>query len=216
MFKFLRVPAFTKLFDGRTTQSTDASDGTQVHSDVQYVPLAPEAEAEVERLQEEMGFDDQYEKPEGRTGDALAQVVAIIFGLITMSILVAQIILGGGTVWFNGRLFGGNPRAKFVWKYHRAVGYVTFLTLLLTAHLGGAWSDWSKEHSAYISRIFAYTLAPACLIAAVYSRVVKDELLLIVTADLSFVKPALILVQVGVVYVNGHIGDWAQVRPVYS
>ncbi|PSR71143.1 hypothetical protein PHLCEN_2v12989 [Hermanssonia centrifuga] len=37
MFKFLRVPAFTKLFDGRTTQSTDASDGTQVHSDVQYV-----------------------------------------------------------------------------------------------------------------------------------------------------------------------------------
>lgn len=78
MFKFLRVPAFTKLFDGRTTQSTDASDGTQVHSDVQYVPLAPEAEAEVERLQEEMGFDDQYEKPEGRTGDALAQVVAIV------------------------------------------------------------------------------------------------------------------------------------------
>lgn len=41
------------------------------------------------------------------------------FGLITFILLVVQIVLGGGSVWFNGRLFGGNPKAKLLWKYHR-------------------------------------------------------------------------------------------------
>lgn len=35
--------------------------------------------------------------------------------------MVLQVALGGGSVWFNGRLFGGNPRAKMLWKYHRCV-----------------------------------------------------------------------------------------------
>lgn len=33
--------------------------------------------------------------------------------------MLVQVALGGGSVWLNGRLFGGNPRAKHVWKYHR-------------------------------------------------------------------------------------------------
>lgn len=93
-----------------------------------------------------------------------------IFGLLTFILLSVQIILGGGSVWFDGVLFGGNPKAKLVWKYHRAVGYATFLSLLLTAHLGGAWSTWSRDNSAFLVRILAYTFAPAGLIAAVYSR----------------------------------------------
>ena len=36
-----------------------------------------------------------------------------------MAWLVIQVIAGGGSVWFGGRLFGGNPKAKLVWKYHR-------------------------------------------------------------------------------------------------
>lgn len=43
------------------------------------------------------------------------------FGLITFILMTVQLILGGGSVWFNGALFGGNPKAKLVWKYHRCV-----------------------------------------------------------------------------------------------
>lgn len=92
-------------------------------------------------------------------------------------------------MWFKGALFGGNPQAKLLWKYHRcvystpylfrvthdhqcrAIGYATFGLLLLTAYLGGAWSNWSQEHSASIPRFFAYTFAPVALIASVYSRI---------------------------------------------
>ncbi|KAF7796882.1 hypothetical protein EIP86_008067 [Pleurotus ostreatoroseus] len=93
-----------------------------------------------------------------------------LFGIITVGLLVLQVILGGGSVWFNGALFGGNPQAKLLWKYHRAVGYATFCFLLLTAHLGGAWSNWSKEHSEYIPRVLAYTFAPVALIVSVFFR----------------------------------------------
>lgn len=94
-----------------------------------------------------------------------------LFGIITVGTLALQVILGGGSVWFKGALFGGNPQAKLLWKYHRAVGYATFGLLLLTAYLGGAWSNWSQEHSASIPRFFAYTFAPVALIASVYSRI---------------------------------------------
>ena len=42
-----------------------------------------------------------------------------LFGLVTVVMWVTQVALGGGSVWFNGSLFGGNPKAKLVWKYHR-------------------------------------------------------------------------------------------------
>lgn len=105
-------------------------------------------------------------------------------------------MLGGGSVWFNGRLFGGNPKAKVVWKYHRYVwrslqlgflldlsdrlryvlcnslsGYVLFPLFLLAAHLGGAWSNWSVGNSAYVVRLLAFTVSPIVLFAAVLVRV---------------------------------------------
>ncbi|KAI0703575.1 hypothetical protein BC835DRAFT_1404075 [Cytidiella melzeri] len=211
-----------------------------------------------------MGFDEQYQKPEGRNGDALAQIIAItlltvtwimtfasgtsfqwfawhplfeslaialfsygiltlqptsqprtkaagltrhqlamivvgfpiaflgylaIFamkiinsrdhftswhgkcGLLTFILLLIQIGLGGGSVWFNGALFGGNPKAKSVWKYHRAVGYATFASLLITLHLGGTWSSFATDNSGAFVRLLAYTLAPIGLIVSVYSRI---------------------------------------------
>lgn len=117
------------------------------------------------------------------------------FGLITFLFLMVQVALGGGSVWFNGRLFGGNPKAKSVWKYHRcvefalycdtsfthsdnsAIGYTTYLLLLLTFHLGGAWSHWSTENTSWVFRFLAYTLAPAVLLVAVYSRIRYVDLL---------------------------------------
>ena len=64
-------------------------------SDVEYQPLstdavapepevhpATEAETETETLQVsddgDMGFQDQFEKPEGRSGDAIAQILAVV------------------------------------------------------------------------------------------------------------------------------------------
>ncbi|KIP09252.1 hypothetical protein PHLGIDRAFT_126414 [Phlebiopsis gigantea 11061_1 CR5-6] len=93
------------------------------------------------------------------------------FGLITFILMTVQLILGGGSVWLNGALFGGNPKAKLVWKYHRAVGYLTLFFFMLTFHLGGAWSSWATEHTWWIARLLAFTLAPVGVLVAVYSRI---------------------------------------------
>ena len=48
--------------------------------------------------------------------------------------MTAQIVLGGGSVWFNGALFGGNPKAKLMWKYHRCVS-LTHISVTSAEHL---------------------------------------------------------------------------------
>ncbi|KAH8108155.1 hypothetical protein BXZ70DRAFT_914431 [Cristinia sonorae] len=93
------------------------------------------------------------------------------FGGIVVALSVFQVLLGGGSVWFNGRAFGGNPKAKQVWKYHRASGYIIYPLYLFTAYLGGAYSHWSGEHSVLVVRFLAFTIAPAVLLLAVFSRV---------------------------------------------
>ncbi|KAI8998786.1 hypothetical protein BD414DRAFT_133868 [Trametes punicea] len=94
-------------------------------------------------------------------------------GIVSIVWMVVQIILGGGSVWFGGRLFGGNPRAKLLWKYHRhsrLSGYLLFPLFLLAAYLGGAWSTWSTSNSAYVVRLLAYTISPIVLFAAILFR----------------------------------------------
>ncbi|PCH38683.1 hypothetical protein WOLCODRAFT_161744, partial [Wolfiporia cocos MD-104 SS10] len=80
-----------------------------------------------------------------------------LFGYITVAWLVAQALIGGGSVWFDGHLFGGNSKAKIVWKYHRAMGYLCFPILLLTTYLGGAWSHWATNNTVNWVRFVAYT-----------------------------------------------------------
>jgi len=94
-----------------------------------------------------------------------------LLGIISLSWMALQVALGGGSVWFKGRLFGGSLRAKRVWKYHRLSGYLLFPLLLTTAHLGGAWSDWSQLHVSDIMRLLVYTIAPAALFVAVVMRI---------------------------------------------
>ncbi|KAI0361933.1 hypothetical protein OH77DRAFT_4834 [Trametes cingulata] len=91
-------------------------------------------------------------------------------GIVSVAWMVVQIILGGGSVWFGGRLFGGNPRAKLVWKYHRLSGYLLFPLFLVAAHLGGAWSTWATKGSPYVVRLLAYTISPVVLFAAILAR----------------------------------------------
>ncbi|KAJ7261395.1 hypothetical protein B0H12DRAFT_1106619 [Mycena haematopus] len=63
-------------------------------------------------------------------------------GIVSMGWIFIQVLLGGGSVWFGGAAFGGGAKAKAIWKYHRLSGYVLFLLLISTAHIGGAWSHW--------------------------------------------------------------------------
>ncbi|THH32984.1 hypothetical protein EUX98_g1177 [Antrodiella citrinella] len=93
------------------------------------------------------------------------------FGITVMILSILQVLLGGGSVWFGGRAFGGNPRAKLVWKYHRLSGYVIYPLYLFAAYLGGAWSHWSENNSVLAVRLIAFTIAPAVLLLAVLSRV---------------------------------------------
>jgi len=101
------------------------------------------------------------------------------FGSITGSWLLLQVILGAGSVWFGGAAFGGGNRAKLVWKYHRASGYLLLPFLLTTVHLGGAWSDWMTENNAFVVRLVVYTLAPLGIIASVYSRIRPSKMKLL-------------------------------------
>lgn len=82
-----------------------------------------------------------------------------------------QFLVGAGSVWFDGAVFGGGRKAKLVWKYHRLSGYILLLSLLTTVNLGGGWSAWVSAHSAYGVRLVAYTLAPLGILLSLYSRV---------------------------------------------
>jgi hypothetical protein len=55
--------------------------------------------------------------------------------------------------------------------FRRLSGYVLFPLLLITAHLGGAWSTWVRSHSHLSMRLVAYTVAPIVTLVAVYARV---------------------------------------------
>lgn len=42
-------------------------------------------------------------------------------GLLAFVWLLFQVFVGAGSVWFDGRLFGGGMKARMIWKYHRLV-----------------------------------------------------------------------------------------------
>lgn len=42
-------------------------------------------------------------------------------GITCMLWIIFQVLLGGGSVWFGGKAFGGGMKAKLLWKYHRYV-----------------------------------------------------------------------------------------------
>ncbi|KZT74199.1 hypothetical protein DAEQUDRAFT_721082 [Daedalea quercina L-15889] len=94
-----------------------------------------------------------------------------ILGYISLFWIVFQVFLGIGSVWFDGRLFGGNPRAKLVWKYHRLSGYVLFPLLVFTAFLGGLWSHFSTRHAALAVRVILFGVAPLVLLGAMFARI---------------------------------------------
>lgn len=53
--------------------------------------------------------------------DPKTQKVLQKLGLLAFVWILSQVFVGAGSVWFDGRLFGGGMKAKMVWKYHRSV-----------------------------------------------------------------------------------------------
>ncbi|KAH8829592.1 hypothetical protein DL96DRAFT_1064489 [Flagelloscypha sp. PMI_526] len=92
------------------------------------------------------------------------------FGSVISLVLLVQIFLGGGSVWFGGRLFGGGLKAKAVWKYHRVLGYSLLVFMLTTVHLGGVWSGWASHNTNFFIRLFAFTGAPLAILAGIAWR----------------------------------------------
>jgi len=92
------------------------------------------------------------------------------FGMIAVAWIVVQILLGGLSVWFGGRVFGGGAKAKGVWKYHRLSGYLLFPMLLLTAAIGGGSSTWTSTNVNGGVRILLYAIAPIVIFLGVWSR----------------------------------------------
>ncbi|KAF8184946.1 hypothetical protein K438DRAFT_1837144 [Mycena galopus ATCC 62051] len=92
-------------------------------------------------------------------------------GIVSMGWIFIQVLLGGGSVWFGGAAFGGGAKAKAIWKYHRLSGYVLFMLLMFTAHVGGAWSHWGIKYAPWSMRVLAYGVGLGACIAGLYLRV---------------------------------------------
>ncbi|KIM87605.1 hypothetical protein PILCRDRAFT_284994 [Piloderma croceum F 1598] len=99
-----------------------------------------------------------------------------IFGLVATIWLVLQIVVGGGSVWYGGIVFGGGAKAKAAYKYHRLSGYILLPWLLITVHLAGAWSEWMVGHTAFATSLIAYTIAPAIVLISVYARMRSSKM----------------------------------------
>lgn len=95
-------------------------------------------------------------------------------GITALVWMLLQIAIGGGSVWFGGRLFGRNP--KSVYKYHRASGYPLLVLLLLVVHLGGAWSGFALNNMSIISRFVVFLVAPAMVAFGIGSRIRFDKM----------------------------------------
>ncbi|KZV84066.1 hypothetical protein EXIGLDRAFT_299763 [Exidia glandulosa HHB12029] len=83
--------------------------------------------------------------------------------------LVAQVVLGGGSVWFNGKLFGRDP--KRMWKWHRASGYALFLVFNAVLWLGVYYtSPVLTNSSSFFTLLVVYNIAPLAVMFGIYSR----------------------------------------------
>lgn len=61
--------------------------------------------------------------------------------------------------------------AKRFYKYHRMSGYLLLPLVLVTAHLGGAYSDWMAGHSKTWQRVVAFDIGLALVAVGVVMRV---------------------------------------------
>ncbi|PNH43345.1 hypothetical protein VD0004_g4107 [Verticillium dahliae] len=93
-------------------------------------------------------------------------------GVLVAALIVLQYLVGF-TMWAAPSLYGGDDRAKAVWKYHRASGYGLYVALLATV-LTAVWTDYNRN----LARIPAWLLVvvEAALLVVVVLRVNRAKL----------------------------------------
>lgn len=98
-----------------------------------------------------------------------------ILGTLCVVVAWIQAALGAASIWWKGKLVGGENRGKALWKYHRLSGYVLVGLFLLTAALGVVETTWGKKNSGTIQK-WTVVLALAGSTAALLARVQRSKL----------------------------------------
>lgn len=93
-------------------------------------------------------------------------------GVIVSLLLVLQYLVGF-TMWATPQLYGGDQKARAVWKYHRYSGYVVLLFLLATI-CSAAKTDYGDNVLGL--KLWATILASILVVAGVFPRIQKQKL----------------------------------------
>ncbi|ORY77809.1 eukaryotic cytochrome b561-domain-containing protein [Protomyces lactucae-debilis] len=93
------------------------------------------------------------------------------FGLTTALLLSTQVLVGAGMFWLPNWL-GGETKAKALYKYHRAFGYVLSALVLTTVTLGTQ-SDWFLGK---IRVLWVWLLFDALILAGLAPRIRPNKM----------------------------------------
>ncbi|KAM5351891.1 hypothetical protein ACJ41O_004614 [Fusarium nematophilum] len=93
-------------------------------------------------------------------------------GVITSIVLLLQYLVGF-TMWATPKLYGGEHKAKSIWKYHRWSGYF-ILTLLLATVVSAVETDYSKN--VLKLKLWATLLLSVVALIGVLPRIQKQKL----------------------------------------
>lgn len=76
-----------------------------------------------------------------------------ILGTAVVAAAWVQAALGAASVWWKGKLVGGENKGKALWKWHRLSGYVLVGLFLVTAVLGVLETTWSKNNAGNVQKL---------------------------------------------------------------
>ncbi|KAF5511314.1 hypothetical protein K4K49_010424 [Colletotrichum sp. SAR 10_70] len=93
-------------------------------------------------------------------------------GVILSIILLIQYVVGF-TMWATPKLYGGEDRAKSIWKYHRWSGYVVLVLLLVTVATA---TDTPYNANVLKLKLWAVIVTSLLIIIGVVPRVQKQKL----------------------------------------
>ncbi|KOS23456.1 Cytochrome b561 domain-containing protein 1 [Escovopsis weberi] len=93
-------------------------------------------------------------------------------GAVALAAMAAQYLVGF-TMWAAPALYGGEDRAKAVWKYHRWSGYAILLLLLVTVNLA---TETDYVRNVLKLKLWAVFLLSVVVALGVYPRIQKQKL----------------------------------------
>ncbi|KAL7798152.1 eukaryotic cytochrome b561 domain-containing protein [Trichoderma ceciliae] len=93
-------------------------------------------------------------------------------GVFTSVVLLLQYLVGF-TMWATPKLYGGEDKAKAIWKYHRYSGYFVLLLLLATIN-----SATQTEYNEYVLKLklWATIVLSILVVIGIFPRIQKQKL----------------------------------------